>query len=284
MSAGEPAAAAAAIDEASRLTPSPAAEFRFGLLRQLARVRVELGDHEGARSLLASAGGPDFAVVEPGTRGTVLETVVRAELAAGNVGGATGAAKRAEAFAAKTGLSLDRCRQARCRAHLLLAGRRPVDAAELAVEAAAHAAATGAVLEQAASLLLAGSALAEAARTKDAVSAFQEAELILASTGVHRLRDRAAQQLRRLGVRQTGRRRNGAPGVGIAALSGREREVADLVASGRTNRDIAAVLFISEKTVETHLSRVFSKLGVSSRASVAGAVERARSPADRPVR
>jgi DNA-binding NarL/FixJ family response regulator len=44
----------------------------------------------------------------------------------------------------------------------------------------------------------------------------------------------------------------------------------------RPNREIAAALYLSEKTVETHLSRIFVKLGVANRAAVARLVERAR--------
>ena len=43
------------------------------------------------------------------------------------------------------------------------------------------------------------------------------------------------------------------------ALSGREREIADLVALGHSNREIAAELFLSEKTVEGHLTNVFAQ-------------------------
>jgi DNA-binding NarL/FixJ family response regulator len=67
----------------------------------------------------------------------------------------------------------------------------------------------------------------------------------------------------------------GAPTLG--ALTNREREVAGLVATGITNREIAASLVLSEKTIERHLSRIFAKLGISSRAALAGAVERSRS-------
>jgi DNA-binding NarL/FixJ family response regulator len=64
----------------------------------------------------------------------------------------------------------------------------------------------------------------------------------------------------------------GAAQDGVAALSPREREVAGLVADGRTNREIAARLFLSEKTIETVLSRVFRKLGVRSRVEVAARI------------
>ncbi len=50
-------------------------------------------------------------------------------------------------------------------------------------------------------------------------------------------------------------------------LSGRELEVLRLVAAGKSNRAIAAELFISERTVERHVSNIFSKLNVSSRAA-----------------
>ncbi|AXX29641.1 large transcriptional regulator [Actinosynnema pretiosum subsp. pretiosum] len=54
----------------------------------------------------------------------------------------------------------------------------------------------------------------------------------------------------------------------VESLSGREREVARLVSEGLTNREIAERLSLSAKTVEAHLARVFTKLGVRSRVGV----------------
>jgi DNA-binding NarL/FixJ family response regulator len=64
----------------------------------------------------------------------------------------------------------------------------------------------------------------------------------------------------------------GTASSGVAALSRREREVAELVAHGLPNDRIAEEMLVSAKTVEDHLRRAFAKLGVSSRAALAAAV------------
>jgi DNA-binding NarL/FixJ family response regulator len=60
-------------------------------------------------------------------------------------------------------------------------------------------------------------------------------------------------------------RRAASPPAG--ALTGREVEVLRLVAAGKTNRAIAADLFLSDKTVARHVSNIFAKLGLSSRSA-----------------
>ncbi len=72
----------------------------------------------------------------------------------------------------------------------------------------------------------------------------------------------------RLGARAPRPRKPDAVGT-VDALSVREREIARLVADGLTNREIAARLYLSAKTVEAHLARMFTKLGVKSRVGVA---------------
>jgi DNA-binding NarL/FixJ family response regulator len=52
-----------------------------------------------------------------------------------------------------------------------------------------------------------------------------------------------------------------------AGLTEREVEVLRLIAAGRTNKEIAGELFLSEKTVSRHLSNIFTKVGVSSRSA-----------------
>ncbi len=57
--------------------------------------------------------------------------------------------------------------------------------------------------------------------------------------------------------------------TGIGALTGREREVLAQLADGRSNREIARLLRVSEKTVKTHVSSVLAKLGVADRTQAA---------------
>jgi DNA-binding NarL/FixJ family response regulator len=58
-----------------------------------------------------------------------------------------------------------------------------------------------------------------------------------------------------------------APSKRGSGLTAREVEVLQMVATGKTNRAIAGELFLSEKTVARHVSNIFMKLGVSSRAA-----------------
>jgi DNA-binding NarL/FixJ family response regulator len=63
--------------------------------------------------------------------------------------------------------------------------------------------------------------------------------------------------------------------VGLEALTGRELQVARLVVDRKTNPEIAAELFLSQKTIESHLRNVFNKVGVESRVALARLMEHA---------
>jgi DNA-binding CsgD family transcriptional regulator len=56
-------------------------------------------------------------------------------------------------------------------------------------------------------------------------------------------------------------------------LTAAERRVAALVAEGRTNREVAAALFLAERTVASHLTHIYAKLGVRSRTELATKVQ-----------
>jgi DNA-binding CsgD family transcriptional regulator len=71
-----------------------------------------------------------------------------------------------------------------------------------------------------------------------------------------------------------GLRRGAGAGEGVTALTPAERSVARLVVTGRTNREVAASLSISVKTVETHLTRIFTKFDVRGRVELVAALGR----------
>ncbi len=102
-------------------------------------------------------------------------------------------------------------------------------------------------------------------KLKDAIDAFDE-------MGAAHAADRARAMARSLGMRP-GRRR-AANGV----LSAREQEVAQLVAAGNTNAEIAAALYLSPRTVERHVGNILTKLGFRSRVQIAGEAAAGRLP------
>ncbi|MEO5940056.1 MAG: LuxR C-terminal-related transcriptional regulator [Candidatus Limnocylindrales bacterium] len=106
-----------------------------------------------------------------------------------------------------------------------------------------------------------------------AVAAFAKAADLAETIGAPTHGRIASRALRGLGIR-TWRRRATAigrtlPGNALGRLSEREREVAALVADGRSNREIAASFEISPKTVERHLTNMLAKLGVRNRTELA---------------
>jgi DNA-binding NarL/FixJ family response regulator len=238
----------------------------------LATVRLAAGDPERCRrDMLAAGGGPDLPFLGIERRCWAYEVLARADIALDRLEDADGWAARAEAAALPTrprGTTAAR----RARAAVLLASGDGAAAAELALAAAATAETVGARIIAARSRTLAGRALAAADRRAEAIVHLERADADLRACGAVRYADEAARELRRLGrrVKRTGKRRDG----GEFQLSGREFEIATLVAEGKTNREIATELFLSDRTVESHLTRIFAKLGVSSRAAVGGVLAR----------
>ena len=87
---------------------------------------------------------------------------------------------------------------------------------------------------------------------------------------------RAEAALREIGIRRSRRGAPGRPKFGWASLTATERTVAGLVAEGLSNPQIGARLFVSRRTVQTHVGHVFTKLGLSSRAQLAAELTRQR--------
>lgn len=129
-------------------------------------------------------------------------------------------------------------------------------------------------VELARALELAGLALGRAGRCPEAVAALEEAGWHFESFKAGRNAARIDAALRDLGVR---RHRAGVPrraAFGWDSLTDREASVARLVTEGLTNRQIGERLFVSGRTVETHVKHIFAKLAVSTRAQLAAEVAR----------
>ena len=248
----------------------------------VAAAQLEAGEPEGCLTAMSAGGAPEFAGVEPGRRAWLYAILARAELALDRPAAAAEWVARGEAAAAGLGLPYAEAAVLCGRAQLDLDAARADKAAPgngdtahalaAALRAAELADSVGAVIQAGRARTLAG----RAADAEAGLPLLERAEADLGMCGAVRLRDEAARELRRRGVKTGARRRRSAGGEGLDSLSGREREVADLVALGRTNKEIAGELFLSEKTVESHMSRLFGKLGVRSRAEVAEAVGRER--------
>jgi DNA-binding NarL/FixJ family response regulator len=132
------------------------------------------------------------------------------------------------------------------------------DAARRAVEFLSE---TGCKAFQARALDLRGRSLLGTDRVA-AVDALRRAAAGFETCGAVWRADRVRTTLRGVGARG---RRSATAGIGPSALSRREWQVARLAAQGLTARDIGEQLFISERTVETHLANVYAKLGVHSK-------------------
>lgn len=97
-------------------------------------------------------------------------------------------------------------------------------------------------------------------------TAVSEAHQIFASLGAKPMRDRTSQRLRELGVDRIPRGPTKETRSNPANLTGRQLEILGLVSQGLSNGEIADELYLSKKTVEHHVSAIYSKLGVDTRA------------------
>jgi DNA-binding CsgD family transcriptional regulator len=219
----------------------------------------------------AAAGGPELPLIPAQYQALFQEVLTRAWLALDRIDEAERAVGHAETVAEQLGLGLSTALARRARATAMLAAGQPAAAAELALDSAAAAEGIDARIEAARSRTLAGQALAAAGDRGRAADELQRAAAELDACGALGYHEVAGRELRRLGKRFRRRRPPVSPdrGGGGAVLTPREHEIAELVGQGMTNRQIAAQLFLSEKTVETHLHHAFQKVGVSSRTALA---------------
>lgn len=124
-------------------------------------------------------------------------------------------------------------------------------------------------------LLTLGRMLGAAGRRAAARQTLREAATRAERLGATRLRTAAEDLLQETGARLTKERHTGAP-----ALTGSEQRICRLAVAGHSNGEIAAMLHLAVRTVETHLTNSFRKLGVRRRAELAGRFEPPEGPQD----
>jgi DNA-binding CsgD family transcriptional regulator len=142
--------------------------------------------------------------------------------------------------------------------------REPQQALELLEAAVDTLQESQTALERAKALVDYGAALRRSGRRREAREPLRSGREISEACGAELLTRRAMRELTSAGARP---RR--AALSGMEALTERERQVAALAATGLSNREIAAELFVQPKTVEFHLGNSYQKLGVSSRLGLA---------------
>ena len=147
----------------------------------------------------------------------------------------------------------------RCRALIAAAAGHIDESLPLFEAALAEHDAVRLPFDRARTLLAFGAALRRAKRKADARRVLEEAVAAFDALDATAFAERARAELDRIG----GRRRS------EGGLTATERQVAELVAEGKSNKEVAAALFVTVKTVEANLSRIYAKLGIRSRAALA---------------
>jgi DNA-binding CsgD family transcriptional regulator len=118
-------------------------------------------------------------------------------------------------------------------------------------------------LDRGRTLLALGATLRRSKRRREARETLDEAVAVFERIGAALWAERARAELKRISGRAA------TPG----ALTPAEERVAALVAEGKTNKEVGAALFLSDRTVEGHLAHIFGKLGIRHRAELAGALQ-----------
>ena len=237
-------------------TPRPATECGH---RALALLDLGLGRHDAALERLSSV--VDDPRGHPVRRLLLVGDLVDAAVSCGRPGDARGPLAGLADWTRATRSAWGAATLAGAEVHLASDADR-AEAAFAAAEAA-HAA-IDLPFDRARLELRLGEQLRRARRRVDARRHLRSALDAFARAGATPWEQRAANELRATG--ETARRRE--PST-LDELTPQEAQIARLVAEGATNRDIAARLFLSPRTVEYHLRKVFRKLGLSSRTQLA---------------
>ncbi|MEV0351436.1 AAA family ATPase [Nonomuraea sp. NPDC050680] len=223
----------------------------------VSEVLMSVGRTEDCRRFLAARVGGDPSGVGPGAA-SVFARRARAEAARGDMTAAGQWYERAVAVVASGAPPARSADVEAARAALAMAADRPHEAEAAAREAVECLVTARLPVGEGFARMLLAEVSADAGDIRTAQEQLGQAKALFARVG-------AAWPAAQAGRRQRGTVAHGAGG----RLSEREREIVELVGEGLTNRQIGERLYLSPRTVETHLAHVFRKLGVNTRAALA---------------
>lgn len=218
----------------------------------LALLLLARGDGQQAQSMIRRAAG----VADVATRRNLLPALVEIELAVSDLAAARQGADELEAFARECPMPMVRAVAGQADGAVRLAEGDPAGASQAVRQACNLWLELGVPYEAARCRVLIGRACRALGDEPSALMDFEAAQAEFLELGAAPAAAWAASLMR-----------EGSDDGAKGPLSPRETEVLRLVASGEGNRAIAAELYLSEKTVARHISNIFLKLGLSSRAA-----------------
>ncbi len=270
--AGGEGSAAAAISQAEQAlmrAPVPDGWWAKTAACILAQALWADGDPERCIVVLLEAGGgPDLTELQASLRPTWLHQLCTAALCVGDFGQARHWAAQAQVAADQLGLQGQRGHAEAACGEVLLAAEDPVGAGKRFRLAGTLFRQAGFALQQTGTLVLGARAVTMAGRPAAAAPLLRRARILAEQCGSARLAEMVA------GAAVSAPPSAESDSSALDLLTQRELEVARLTATGGTNRAIARSLGVSPRTVDAHLSRIYQKLDVTSRAGLAAIVVR----------
>lgn len=262
--------ATAAIPQESTWWARTVATFRAAAL-------LMNGDPGRCLQAMTAAGGNGLLLIQPSLRPIYLDMLTAASVMSGDIAMAREWSQRADAEARRLGLPGQRGYALRSRGYLLAATGRHDRAAACLSAAADLLGSAGLAVGQAWALAMGAPSAAAAGRREAAIAMAADARRLAQEVASETIRAAADAVLQGIVAQPA------APDLTdpLASLTIRERQIARLAATGLTSRDIAAELSVSPRTVDTHLSRIYRKLGITTRAALASRVAAASQPPTR---